>query len=187
MKNPAVKGFLIAVIAVLFSFGIYFLFLEKKDYFLVDNPTENSFYFTVNKGTENIITSGQSVKVSLNKGKNSIAVFDQNKKLLYDSTFTVTQKRGLLNIAHQDYFINRQYYGHLQNKDSLLLLNKLIIDDKEYLGDVKRINRLYSEDFYFNIDEEYDPIVKANQKAESRTKIFRKQDFINYYKEYYKF
>ena len=48
-------------------------------------------------------------------------------------------------------------------------------------------DRLYTDDFYFNIDEDYDKVVKNVQKVESRTKIFRKHDFLNYYKEYYKF
>lgn len=44
---------------------------------------------------------------------------------------------------------------------------------------------LYIDDFYYNIDEEYDAVIKNIQKVESRTKIFRKQDFINYHNEYY--
>jgi hypothetical protein len=73
--------------------------------------------------------------VDLNKGKNSIQVFDQNKKLLYDSAFEVNKLRGLLNIAHQDYYVNDQYYGYNLKKDSLLLaLDKTVIDGKDYYG-----------------------------------------------------
>ncbi|MBW8360926.1 MAG: hypothetical protein K0M56_01925 [Kaistella sp.] len=187
-NNPALKGLLISVAAVLIAFGIYFFFLAKKNEFLVDNPTANTYYFKINNGAEKIISAGQYVKVDLQKGRNSVKVFDDKKSLLYDSSFTVNKVRGLLNIAHQDYYINTQYYGYDLKKDSLLLaLDKTMIDGKLHLGAPKHFNRLYTDDFYYNVDEDYDKVVKNIQKTESRTKIFRKQDFLNYYKEYYKF
>ena len=187
-NNPALKGLILSLIMCLMAFGVYFLFLKKDNSYIVDNPTNNTFYFKINNGSEKIISAGQSFPVQLNKGKNSIKVYDKDKKELYDSAFQVTQERGLLNIAHQDYYINRQYYGYGINKDSLLLsTGKTMIDGKEYYGGPTRVNKLYSEDFYFNINEDYDKLIKNVQKVESRTKIFRKENFINYHKEYYKF
>ncbi|MBS1549253.1 MAG: hypothetical protein JSS94_05220 [Bacteroidetes bacterium] len=187
-NNPALKGFIIALLAAILSFGIYFIFLAKKDSFIIDNPTTNTYYFKVNDGEEKVITSGQFVPVNLNKGKNEIKVFDGHKKLLYDSSFQVSKQRGMVNIAHQDYYINNQYYGYNLNKDSLLVaLGHTTIDGNNYLGAPKKFNRLYTEDFYYNVNEDYDKIIKNIQKVESRSKIFRKQDFLNYYKEYYKF
>ena len=186
--SSSTKGLIFSVVIALAAFGVYFFFLAKRNYYVVDNPTNNTFYFNINNSGEKIIASGQTLKVDLNKGKNTIKVFDGNKKMLYDSAFTAEKIRGLLNIAHQDYYINTQYYGYNLNKDSLLLeLGKTNIDGKMYLGAPKRMNKLYSEDFYYNVDEDYDQIIKNIQKTESRTKIFRKQDFLNYYKEYYKF
>lgn len=189
MKNNAsLKGLLIALGAFVIAFAIYFLFLAKKNYYLVDNPTPDTYYFKINNGEEKIITSGQYVHVDLKQGKNSIKVFDQSKKLLYDSAFDVRKIRGLLNITHGDYYINRQYYGYNLKKDSLLLaLDKTMIDGKPHYGDAKHFNKLYTEDFYYNVDEDYDKIIKNIDKVESRSKIFRKQDYLNYYKEYYKF
>ncbi|AQY23143.1 hypothetical protein [Riemerella anatipestifer] len=189
MKLSApVKGFIFAFMAVILAFAIYFFFLAKKNYYLVDNPTPNTYYFKLNNGEEQIISAGQSVQVDLSKGKNNIQVFDSNKKIIYDSAFQVNKIRGLLNIAHQDYYVNRQFYGYIPNKDSLLLSHgKTVIDGKDYLGDVTHYNKLYIEDFYYNVDEDYDAVVKNIQKVESRTKLFRKQDFLNYYNEYYKF
>ncbi|WP_299183374.1 hypothetical protein [uncultured Chryseobacterium sp.] len=187
-NNPSLKGLLIAIVVFVLAFGIYFLFLAKKNYYVVDNPTPNTYYYSINNGSEGIISGGQSVNVDLKQGKNSIKVFDKNKTLLYDSAFQVNKVRGLLNIAHQDYYINRQYYGYNLKKDSLLLaLDKTVIDGKTYFGGAKRFNKLYTEDFYYNVDEDYDKIIKNIEKVESRTKIFRKQDYLNYYKEYYKF
>ena len=133
--SPATKGLIISVIAVLFAFGVYFLFLAKKNYYLVDNPTGETYYFILNKGDEKIIAAGQMLKVNLNKGKNGIQVFDGKKELLYDSAFVVNKNRGLLNIAHQDYYINEQFYGYGLDKDSLLSARKTtVIDGKKYVN-----------------------------------------------------
>ncbi len=186
--SPATKGLIISVIAVLFAFGVYFLFLAKKNYYLVDNPTGDTYYFKINKGEEKIIGAGQKLEVNLNKGRNGIQVFNAKKDLLYDSAFVVNKNRGLVNIAHQDYYINEQFYGYGLNKDSLITARKsTIIDGKKFVNEPKHFSKLYTDDFYYNIDEDYDKIVKNVQKVESRTKIFRKVDFLNYYKEYYKF
>jgi len=190
MKNlsASVKGLIFSLLAMGFAFAIYFLFLAKPNYYLVDNPTPETYYFKINNGRENILSAGQYLKVDLNKGKNKIQVFDQNKKMIYDSTFTVEKVRGLINITNKDYYINNQYYGYGLNKDSLMATKPGIeIDKKQYLGDVKKTNKLYIEDFYYNLDEDYDRVIKNVAKVESRSKIFRKQDFINYYNNYYNF
>ena len=187
-KNAPLIGFLSAIGVMAVAFAIYFLFLAKKNYYLVDNPTGETYYFRLNKGDEKIIAAGQMLKVNLNKGKNAIQVFDAKKDLLYDSAFVVNKNRGLVNIAHQDYYINEQFYGYGLNKDSLITARKsTIIDGKKFVNEPKHFNKLYTDDFYYNIDEDYDKVVKNVQKVESRTKIFRKVDFLNYYKEYYKF
>lgn len=187
-NNPSLKGLLIASVVFILAFGVYFFFLAKKNYYLVDNPTPDTYYYKINNGSEGVISGGQFVKVDLKKGKNSIKVFNQNKKLLYDSAFEVNKVRGLINIAHKDYYVNDQYYGYNLKKDSLLLaLDKTIIDEKPYFGGAKHFNKLYTDDFYYNVDEEYDQLIKNIDKVESRSKIFRKQDYLNYYKEYYKF
>lgn len=186
--SASTRGLIIAVLTVLFAFGVYFLFLAKRNYYLVDNPTDNIYYFILNNGRENTITAGQNFKVDLKKGRNRVKVLDDKRNLLYDSAFEVKKDRGLLNIAHQDYYINEQFYGYGLNKDSLIAARKAtVIDNKNYLNEPKLMNRLYSEDFYYNVDEDYDKVIKNVQKIESRTKIFRKDDFLIYYKEYYNF
>ena len=187
-KNPSLFGFIVALVVNVFAFGIYFLFLAKKNYYLVDNPTPKTYYFKINNGDEKVISAGQYVKVDLQKGKNDIKVFDDAKKLIYDSAFSVNKIRGLINITNSDYYIYTQYYGYDIKKDSLLeKLGKTNIDGKIYYGGPKKFSKLFTEDFYYNIDEDYDKVIKNIQKTESRVKIFRKQDFLNYYKEYYNF
>ena len=88
-----------------------------------------------NNGDEKIISAGQQVKVNFTKGKNSVKVFDNQKNLIYDSGFVVNKDRGLLNIAHQDYYINEQFYGYGLNKDSLIAARGATeIDGKNYLN-----------------------------------------------------
>ena len=186
--SPSTKGLVISIVTVLVAFGIYNFFLAKRNYYLVDNPTEQTYHFNINNGQDQIISAGQKVTVDLKKGKNEIKVFDGQKKMLYDSSFVVKKNRGLVNIAHQDYYVNEQFYGYGLNKDSLIATRRqTTIDGKMYVNTPVRFNKLYTDDFYYNIDEEYDGVVKNIQKVESRTKIFRKADFLNYYKEYYKF
>lgn len=186
--NAATRGFLISILMVIFAFGVYFLFLAKKNYYLVDNPSSTSYYFKINNGAEKVISAGQSLEVEMGKGLNRISVSDQNKKPLYDSAFEVNKIRGLINISHSDYFIYRQYYGYNLNKDSLLKSQDvLMIDGKRYYGGATKFSKLYTDAFYYNVNEDFDQIIKNIQTVESRTKIFRKQDFINYYKSVYKF
>ena len=186
--SAPIKGLIFSLLAMAFAFAMYFLFLAKPNYYLVDNPTPETFYFKINNSEQKILSAGQYLKVNLNKGKNNIQVFNQNKQMIYDSAFTVDKVRGLLNITHQDYYINEQFYGYGLDKDSLLSARKTtVIDGKKYVNAPKHFNKLYTDEFYYNVDEDYDKIVKNVQKVESRTKIFRKVDFLNYYKEYYKF
>lgn len=185
--SPSTKGLLIAITTVIVAFGIYFLLLAKKNYYLVDNPSDNMYYFRINNGDEKIISPGQYFQIQLNQGSNKVQVFDRDHKPLYDSAFQVNKNRGLLNISHQDYYINEQFYGYNLNRDSLIAARGATeIDGKNYLNKPLHFNKLYTEDFYYNIDENYDQLIKNIQKIESRTKIFRKRDFLVYYKDYYK-
>ncbi len=186
--TPSTKGLIISLLTVIFAFGIYFLFLSKKNYYLVDNPTEKTFYFKINNGDEKTIAAGQNFPIDLAQGKNTVKVFDAERKMLFDSAFVVKKNRGLLNIANQDYYINEQFYGYGLNKDSLITARRItVIDGKDFVNAPKKMSKLYSDDFYFNIDEEYNKVIKNIQKVESRSKIFRKNDYLNYYKEYYQF
>ena len=105
--------------------------------------------------------------------------------MLYDSAFQVTQYRGLLNITNSDYYIHRQFYGYVPNKDSLLVASSFEIDGQKFPGHVIHHKKMYIEDFYYNLDEDYDKVIKNIDKIESRTKIYRKQDFLDFYKENY--
>ena len=57
-KNPSTIGFIVSVLMFIVAFGIYFLFLAKKNEYLVDNPTNKTYYFKINNGKEMTIASG---------------------------------------------------------------------------------------------------------------------------------
>ena len=179
------KGLLWSLLSFGMAFGIYFLFLKKENSYLADNASLQTMYLSINGGAVLSVAPQQSIKVNLNKGKNQVKLLDEQQKPVFDTTFEVHKTRGLLNLAKVDYYINRQYYGYNVNKDSVFLISKTQIDGKLYQGDVQKTKAFYSEKFYYNLDEDYDPIIKNIDKLESRSKIFRKTDFINYYKQYY--
>ncbi len=79
-NNSSLKGLLIAAVAFIVAFGIYFLFLAKKNYYVVDNPTPNTYYFKINNGSEGIISAGQYVHVDLKKGKTLFRFLTRIKK-----------------------------------------------------------------------------------------------------------
>ncbi len=185
--SPAIKGLFFAIASMGISFGIYFYFLQKQDVYLADNPTNTIYYIKVNEDQEKIIGPGESLAVTLNKGSNKIQTYDAKKSLILDTAITVKKDRGLLNIAKKDYFIYTQYYGYNLNKDSLLATQSTIdIDGKKYYGGAERFNQLYTEDFYFNVNEPLDKVIKNIQKVETRKKIFRKEDFLQFYHDNYK-
>ncbi|MDO4225733.1 MAG: hypothetical protein Q4C75_07560 [Bergeyella zoohelcum] len=62
-KNPSLVGLVIGILTFVLAFGIYYLFLSKKNYYVVDNPTGKTFYFKINGGEEKVISAGQLVKV----------------------------------------------------------------------------------------------------------------------------
>ena len=47
-KNAPLIGFAVAAFVTLVAFGIYFVFLAKKNEYLVDNPTNKTYYFKIN-------------------------------------------------------------------------------------------------------------------------------------------
>lgn len=186
--SAAQKGLLWSLGFMVLAFFIYYQFLRKKNYYVADNPTDHTYYLQINNEQKKIIAAGQSLHIDLSQGKNRFKIFQPENQLLKDTVVEVKKSRGLINLAAKPYYIYRQYYGYNLNKDSLLLTqDQISIDGKKYFGGAKEFTGTYTEDFYYNVDEDFDKVIKNIDKVESRTKIFRKQDFINYYNTIYKF
>lgn len=186
--SPSIKGLLIALLLTGLSFAVYFVFLSKKNYHVADNASDQTVYMQLDSQEKKIIGAGESLHLQIPNGKHTIKISDKNGNLIKDTIFTVTKQRGLINLTGSPYYIYTQYYGYNLNKDSLLAaLPKTVIDGKSYYGGAKEFKGLYTEDFYFNVDEDLDKVIKNIQKVETRKKIFRKQDFLNHYQETYKF
>lgn len=186
--SPSAKGLLVSVAAALAAFAAYFFYLKKENTYLADNASAKTCTFSLNEQAPIILAGGQNIAVNLKKGKNHIQIWDEAKNVRKDTIFEVKKPRGLLNIGQEDYVINTQYYGYNINKDSLLVASpKTKIDGKLYVGAPEVFRGIYTENFYYNVDEDYDRIVKKIQTRESRSKVFRKADFLAFYQKYYQF
>ena len=179
--NAPTLGFIIAFSASVISMLIYFVFLQKDHYFLIDNPTNKPIELTINQ-VKYQIESNQNQKVELEKGYNTIQFKDKNGQIK-DTFFNVNSQRGVINPTLNEYITFTQYYGYIPNKDSLMTSKSTTINNKIYFGDLKQENSIFISDFYFNLDEDYQKLIKNIDTLERRKKIFRKADFINFYEE----
>ncbi|TDL99425.1 MAG: hypothetical protein C4K58_05830 [Flavobacteriaceae bacterium] len=173
--KPSTSGLLLALLATLLSFGIYFAFLKKDNYFYLDNPSDTLLEVRLNDKIYNL-SPKQSLRLNLNKGKHIISVPSQN----LDTFFVVTQNQGLVNPLRQTYVNYHRYYGVSQNKDSLITADSIKVDSVYYRGKGVVSNALYLEDFYYGLDQDFEKIVKQDS-LKTRSKIFRKRDFIDFY------
>ncbi|MCB9202593.1 MAG: hypothetical protein H6604_06050 [Flavobacteriales bacterium] len=183
--SPSLLGFLIAVILSVGSMAVYFVFLQKDEFYLLDNPTSKPTVVELNDVKYHLQPYEQK-KVDLNKGRNSIKIYDDKNKIIRDTFFNVETKRGVINPTFNKYYIFTQYYGHVENKDSLMLSESMNIDNKNYFGKIEADSTLFISDFYFNLNEDFQKVIKNIDSLERRKKIFRKKDFIDYYTNNYR-
>lgn len=181
-KNPQVTGFFIALAMALFSLIFYWIFIDQKQYVIIDNPTEKTCKITLNDN-EIILAPKQSSEVTIKKN-NVITAFLNDSLLFKQKKFTAENtKRALINPTLSDYYTYRNYYGYAKNKDSLLKAQHIYIDSTLYFGEIKKYNTLYINDFYLNIDQNYPKIKKSQDTLQGIVKIFRKSQFIEYYNQ----
>ncbi|MDR1877261.1 MAG: hypothetical protein LBQ84_06520 [Flavobacteriaceae bacterium] len=181
--NSSLRGLLVAISLCVISVLIYKFFIEKNDEFLLDNPTEDTINVIFN-GENYLLASGQTLKVSVHQGKNTISSVSgkDGKAILKDTFFTLEKtNRGLINPTGSTYYTFRRYYGHIKNIDSLYKANKTIIGGKEYVGEIKEYKDLVLQDFYFNVNEDFPKVINKVDTMESRVKLFRKTQFLEFY------
>jgi hypothetical protein len=182
--SASIKGLIIAVSFAVLSMMMYFWFLKKDNYFVMDNPTSSKI--EVEWNSKKIILSPFEIKkIEVNEGSNRLFFKEKNGNQL-DTILNIKGLRGVINPTKTTYYIFTQLYGVVKNKDSIMLSQSTIIKDKVYFGNIKKDSSLFIQDFYFNLDEPYQKLIKNIDTIEKRKKIFREKEFINYYNQNFK-
>lgn len=181
-NNPTLIGLVVTLILVLSCYGIYVTFLEKKDSYLIANPSEESLH--INIDTEKYtIAPRQSVEIKLTPGEHKLNFNFQGKTI--DTVFEVKYYNGLINPTQSDYYIFTRPYGPGRNRDSLFTSQTLTIDEKVYYGNIKHSNDLYIQGFYYNLDQDYPKFFIRKGDPVDVSKIFSKEGFKQFYFENY--
>lgn len=181
--SPNIIGFLIALGVSIISMWIYFTFIQKKSDHIIDNPTNNTLKVVIDNQNYTIAPN-QQVIVHLKQGNHTLsATTDKDSVLINNQVFTVNKVRGIINPNKEKYFIFGLPYGPKVNVDSIFEGNILNYKGKEYHGDVKIDSSFYVEDFYYNLNEDFPKIAKKSENHTLRKKVFREDDFKQYYFE----
>ena len=177
-KNPALLGLLITIIVTIASYSVYTLFFDKKDNYLIANPSKKSLLINIDN-QEYTIAPQQTTEIKLTPGKHAIKFeFDGN---LVDTIFEVKHHNGLINPTRSDYYTFTRPYGPARNIDSLFTSQTLTIDDKVYFGNIEHSNELYIQGFYYNLNHKYPKFFIKKNMPTDISKIFNKEDFKQFY------
>ncbi|WP_413532574.1 hypothetical protein [Empedobacter brevis] len=184
-KNSSLIGLLIVCGLIALIVIIYNSFLNKKDGYVIDNPSNKTLTIKIND-KDFTIAPQQNARVELKKGKTHIVYNFNNKNV--DTIVNITRANGFINPARQEYYTFTRPYGVRKNKDSIFLSNNIAIENKIYHGIIEKSSQLYIENFYYNIDQDYPKMfIKSagSEKATDLSKIFNKEDFKQFYFENY--
>jgi hypothetical protein len=181
-KNPTVFGLIITLGIVLVCYLIYALFLNKKDSYLIANPSDKSLEIKID-GQAFILAPNQTTNIDLTPGKHTLH-FDWEGKTI-DTLFDVNYHNGLINPTQAEFFIFTRPYGPGRNKDSLFTSQSMTIDEKVFFGNIQQSNDLYIQGFYYNLDQDYPKVFMKKGEHVDVSKIFSKDDFKQFYFENY--
>ncbi|WP_068595698.1 hypothetical protein [Vaginella massiliensis] len=182
-RNPALVGFLVVLVTFGVLYIIYSTFLEKKMGYVIDNPSSEQLALDIN-GKEFVIAPNQTMRIDLMRGENRVKYVYRDRKI--DTVINIKKANGLLNPTGETYYTFKRPYGMRNNVDSLFKSNHITIDDKVYFGSILKSDRLYIENFYYNLDEDLPKIfIKKGEKHTDLMKIFNEKDFKQFYFENY--
>ena len=184
-KNPSLIGLLSVCGLAVLVFLFYNVFLNKKDGYVIGNPSNKTITININN-KDYTVAPQQQARVELPKGKTKIVYTFNNKTT--DTIVEITRGNGFINPTRQEYITFTRPYGIRKNKDSIFLSNHLSIDNKVYQGILEKSSQLYIENFYYNIDQDYPKMFiksSGSEKATDLSKIFNKEDFKQFYFENY--
>lgn len=181
-KNPTVFGLIITLGIVAISYLIYALFLNKKDSYLIANPSENSIELLID-GKSFVVAPKQITSIDLTPGKHQMKFNLDGKEI--DTVFEVKFHNGLINPTKADYYVFTRPYGAGRNRDSLFTSQTMTIDEKVFYGNIQHHNSMYIQGFYYNLDQDYPKVFMNKGDDIDVSKIFSKDDFKQFYFENY--
>lgn len=181
-KNPALVGFLVVLAILGGILLLYFNVLDKKNGYLVANPSNEQLTIQIDK-EHFTVAPQQNVRIPLDKGQHRIKF--TYKGTTTDTLIEVNRGNGLLNPTRTTYYTFTRPYGVRENVDSLFRSTHLTIDEKVYFGKILKSDRLFIENFYYNLDENYPKVFLKSDKETNLMKIFNEEDFKQFYFENY--
>ncbi len=181
-KNPSLIGLLATIGIVIVCYLIYIFFLDKKDSYLIANPTEESIQIKIDEQNY-VIAPNQTTDIQLTPGKHNLNFNYKGKTV--DTVFDVKNYNGVINPTKADYYIFVRPYGAGRNRDSLFTSQTLTIDEKVYYGNIRHSNDLYIQGFYYNLNTHYPKFFLKKGEPTDLSKIFSKEDFKQFYFENY--
>lgn len=181
-KNPNLIGLVVTLAILAVCYLVYELFLEKKDSYLIANPTEESIKLKIDN-QDYVIAPNQTTEIKLAPGQHKIN-FDYQGKTT-DTIFDVKYYNGVINPTRADHYIFTRPYGPGRNKDSLFTSQTMTIDEKVFYGNIKHSNELYIQGFYYNLDQDYPKFFLNKGQKTDISKIFSEKDFKQFYFENY--
>lgn len=170
-------GFIIAILVVVFSYGVSQLMNQKELEFIIDNPTNEKIQVQIDE---------QHYEVEANSFK--IITLEPGKHLL-DGKHTFTYDfihHGVINPTKSTYYLYKRFYGSVAKKDSVFQHAPTInMKGKEYLF-TDTVSDYFIQDFYYNLNEDFPDWTNSQKdslKIDARKKIFRKAAFEDFYKK----
>src|SRR5690606_6925630 len=181
-RNPSLIGLLVTVGIIVLSYLVYVFFLDKKDSYLIANPSDEKLEIKIDNQNYTVAPN-QTTEVKVAPGKHSIKFTYKGQTT--DTVLDVKNYNGVINPTRSDFYIFTRPYGAGRNRDSLFTSQTLTIDEKVYYGNIKHSNDLYIQGFYYNLDVDYPKFFLRKGEPTDISKIFTKEDFKQFYFENY--
>ncbi|MDO5509572.1 MAG: hypothetical protein Q4F57_02640 [Weeksellaceae bacterium] len=184
-KNYSLIGFLIALACCVLAIWVYIQFINKNPEYLIDNQTNQVLEMQVNDNTYTV-APGQLVTTDRLSRQATVRWRTQGSEQWQDEqNIAIEHKRGMFNPARKPYFIYALPYGPGHNIDSIFRSQKTVYNGKTYYGNLKIDSSFYITDYYYSLTESFPKVTKASENPEFRTKIFREDEFRQFYFQHF--
>ncbi len=184
LRHPAYQGLIISILLAIIIMWVYFTRIENENYVVLDNPTADVLKVHLDENTFTLAPY-QSLRIPLAEGSHTMTSYIEDS-MISDEKFSHVKKiRGLLNPTRNEYVVYKRFYGKSVNGDSLIRSNQFEMDSTIYYGEMWKTDSAYISHFYLNVDQSYPKIIKSMDTVSGIPKIFRKENFKEFYREYF--